>query len=371
MKALKRLSIIAAVCGLGLTAGLTPATAAVPEAAVALKAGADRGIADGYPGIVGLVRDGSQTQYIQAGVGDRGTRTPADPKAKFRIGSNTKSFTAATVLLLEADGLLSLDDTVAKWLPNAVNANGYDGSKITVRQLLNQTSNLPDYTMNIDGYTVNPNWTPQRLVDGALRKRPPNAQPGQKWEYANTNYVLAGMVIRAVTGNEPAAEMKTRIFDRLGLADTSLPTTDNNIYGNFLHGYYLAGPVMLDMTVTSVQATQTAGAIISTLDDLGTFERALVGGTLLPPAQQAELKTTVPTGIAGSTYGLGLMRVDTSCGRTAWYHNGAVPGYYSFHITSDDGSKQVVEANNENHLVQGTPGQTHTQEGALNAFCAL
>ncbi|WFB05692.1 beta-lactamase family protein [Streptomyces sp. LX-29] len=366
----RRLSIVAVACGLGLSAGLSPATAAVPEAAVILKAGADRGVADGYPGIIGMVRDGAQTQYVQAGVGDRGTRVPADPKAKFRIGSNSKSFTAATVLLLEADGLLSLDDTVATWLPNAVKANGHDGSKITIRQLLNQTSNLPDYTMNIDGYTVNPDWTSQQLVDGALRKRPPNAQPGEKWEYTNTNYVLAGMIIKAVTGNEPAVEMKTRIFDRLGLTDTSLPTTDNNLYGNYLRGYYLAGPFILDMTVTSVQATQTAGAIVSTLDDLATFERALVDGTLLPPAQQTELKTTVPTG-TGAHYGLGLMRIDTPCGRPAWYHNGAVPGYFSFHITSDNGAKQVVEANNENHLIGGTPGQAHTQEAALNAFCAL
>ncbi|MEU1866614.1 serine hydrolase domain-containing protein [Streptomyces gardneri] len=367
---LKRLSVIAAVCSISLTIGLGTAEATVPDAAAALKAGADQGIADGYPGIIGMVRDGAQSQYIQAGVGDRGTGVPADPKAKFRIGSNTKAFTAATVLLLEADGLLSIDDTVAKWLPDAVNANGHDGSKITIRQLLNHTSNLPNYTMNIDGFTTGRVWTPQQLVDGALRKRQPNAQPGEKWEYTNTNYVLAGMIIRAVTGNEPAAEMKTRILDRLGLADTTLPTTDNNIYGNFLRGYYLAGPFILDMTVTNVSATQTAGAMISTLDDLATFQRALVGGTLLPPAQQTELKTTVPTG-AGPDYGLGLMRLDTPCGRTAWYHNGVVPGYFSFHLTSEDGAKQVVEANNESHLISGTPGQNHTGAAAVNAFCAL
>ncbi|MFC9705302.1 serine hydrolase domain-containing protein [Streptomyces sp. NPDC056943] len=147
---------------------------------------------------------------------------------------------------------------------------------MTIRQLLNHTSNLPNYTMNIDGYTTGRAWTAQQLVDGALRKRQPNAQPGEKWEYTNTNYVLAGMIIRAVTGNEPAVEMKTRIFDRLGLADTTLPTTDNNLYG-----------------------------------------------------------------------------------------------YFSFHLTSEDGAKQVVEANNESHLISGTPGQNHTGAAAANAFCAL
>lgn len=366
---IRRSAVVTAACAIALSTGISPASASVPEAAEALEAGIERGMDAGYPGIIGMVRNGDETRYLQAGVGDRGTREPADPEAKFRIGSNTKSFTAATVLLLEADGVLSLDDTVADWLPGAVDANGHDGSKITIRQLLNHTSNLPEYTMNIDGYTINPEWEPQELVDGALRNRPPNAEPGEEWEYTNTNYVLAGMVIEAATGNEPAEEMRTRIFEPLGLSDTSLPTKDNELHGNHLTGYFLVGPIFLEMTTTSVQATRTAGAIVSTLDDLADFERALVGGALLPPEQQAELKTTVPTG-TGSGYGLGLLRVDTECG-PAWFHNGGVPGYYSFHITGDDGERQVVEANNEFHLKRDTPGQTATTEGGFDAFCAL
>lgn len=361
---------IAAACGLGLLAGPAPAAASVPSAAQVLQAGANLGVGNGYPGVIGMVRDGARTQYVHAGVGNRDDNTPADPQARFRIGSNTKAFTAATILLLEADGVLSLDDTVADWLPDAVNSNGYDGSEITIRHLLNHTSNIPDYTMNYDGYLPIGGWDPQVLVNGGLKKRPPNAEPGTKWEYANTNYILAGMIIQAATGNSPAVEMKNRIFDPLGLTDTGLPS-GYNMTGNHLRGYFYVGPFLTNYTSMNVQAIWTAGAIVSTLDDLAKFERALIGGTLLPPAQQAELKTTVPTGVADQHYGLGIVKRGTPCGEQVWYHFGMVPGYFTFHITSDDGAKQVVEANNEYHLLQNTTGQNNTVTAGLNAFCAL
>ncbi|MEO3781926.1 serine hydrolase domain-containing protein [Actinocorallia sp. B10E7] len=363
-------SVIAAACGLGLLAGPAPATASVPSAATILQAGTAQGVTNGYPGVIGLVRDDGQAQYAHAGVGNRDNNTPADPQAKFRIGSNSKVFTAATILLLEADGVLSLDDTVAKWLPNAVTTNGYDGSKITIRQLLNHTSNIPNYTMNYDGYLPVGGWAPQNLVNGGLKKRPPNAEPGTKWEYSNTNYILAGMIIQAATGNTPAVEMKNRIFDPLGLSNTSLPT-GVNMTGNHLRGYFYVGPVITNFTAMNVEAIWTAGAVISTLDDMATFTRALVGGTLLPPEQQAELKTTVPASSSTATYGLGLFKVQLSCGKVAWYHDGMVPGYVSFQATSDDGAQQVMSAANEAHLASGTNGQKNLQAAVLNAFCAV
>lgn len=367
MKA-KRLTVIAVACGLSAFVGLSPAQASVASATPVLQAGLNQGIVDGYPGAIAMIRDAGQTQYLHAGVGSRDTNVPADPAAKFRIGSNTKSFTAATVLLLEADGLLSLDDTVDHWLPGLIDRNGFDGTKITLRQVLNHTSGLRDYTMNYNGFLGTSTWTPQQLIDGALNK-PPLARPGEKWAYTNTNYVLAGMVIKAVTGNDPAVEMQQRIFTPLGLTSTSLPA-GNTLTGNYLRGYFITGPFIWDYTTQSVQATWTAGAIVSTLTDLGTFERALVGGTLLPPQQQAELKTTVPTGYAGVEYGLGLQRVQSPCG-PVWYHSGVVPGYFSFHMTADDGVKQIVQINTEYHLLGDTDGQQHTGAAATNAYCAI
>ena len=112
--------------------------------------------------------------------------------------------------------------------------------------------------------------------------------------------------------------------------------------------------------------------MVSTLDDLATFDRALFTGRLLPPAQEAELKTTVPIGGGTSSrYGLGIGQYQTPCGQWVWTHTGDVLGYVSTWEISDDGSKQVLVANNEYHMKEGTKGETDIQKGVDNAFCAL
>ncbi len=366
-KAFGAVAVAAALIGLA-----SPASAETP--AEILQAGAQAGVSAGYPGVIGLVRNGESTQYIHAGYGNLTTKTPADPKARFRIGSDTKAFTAAVLLQLEAEGKLSLDDTIARWLPGSVNANGNDGTKITVRQVLHQTSGLPDYTGDsrfLNSYVANTNprqaWPPQTLVDIATS----HPSLGTSFHYSNTNYILAGMVIKAVTGNEPAVEMQRRIFEPLGLSNTSFPTADPGMSGNYLNGYYISfGLFYNDFTVSNVQAFGTAGAIVSTEDDLATFERALLSGKLLPPHQQAELKTTVPIDNAGNQYGLGIGLSPTACGM-AWNHSGGVLGYFNTWLTSDDGSKQVLVAANENHLAgAATRGQTTLGNAALKAYCA-
>lgn len=367
--------------GVGPAAADAPATGTSTSAAATpadiLQAGAQQGIADGYPGVIGMVRQGDATQYVHAGVGNRATKVPADPKAKFRIGSNTKAFISTVLLQLEGEKRLSLDDTVAKWLPGAVAANGYDGSRITIRQLLNHTSGLPDYlgSLQINGpYFLNTNprevLPPQTLVNVALGMRAPTTTPGEKFGYSNTNYVLAGMVIKAVTGSEPAAEVQRRIIEPLGLRDTSFPTADPALYGNYLHGYVIRAILIDDGTVSNVQVTGSAGAMVSTMDDLAAFSRALLTGKLLAPAQMTELKTTVPV-TADIGYGLGIEHMKLSCGKWAWGHNGAVLGYFSEWLSSEDGTQQVMHANNEFHLLGGTPGQTHTYKAMTDAFCAL
>ncbi|MEV0537097.1 serine hydrolase domain-containing protein [Kitasatospora sp. NPDC050463] len=376
-----RLTAVGAALALAALAGVEPAHADAPTAAAVLQAGAQQGVADGYPGVIGLVRQGDTTRYVHAGVGDLTTRVPADPSAKFRIGSNTKAFTATVLLQLEGEQRLSLDDTVDRWLPGAVAANGYDGTRITIRQLLNHTSGLPDYAKDTAfslSYALNtePNkpWPPQTLVDLALAQHKPTGAPGGQWSYSNTNYVLAGMVIRAVTGNDAAAEVRHRIIEPLGLRDTTFPTSDPTLSGTYLHGYEypVIGIGIRDVSVSDVQTFGAAGAIVSTLDDLTAFSRALVTGRLLAPAQEAELKTTVPVTADGTVgYGLGIVHVQLPCGQWAWSHNGAVLGYFSDWYTSDDGSRQVARANNEFHLLAGTRGQQDTGKATVDAYCAL
>ncbi|TMZ52978.1 class A beta-lactamase-related serine hydrolase, partial [Klebsiella pneumoniae] len=195
---------------------------------------------------------------------------------------------------------LSLDDTLDTWLPRVVDTGDHDGSAITVRQLLNHTSGLPEYMNDprvLVSYTANLNphkrWRPQELVDIALDHAPTGA-PGERPSYSNTNYQLAGMVIEAVTGNSPDLEVRERILTPLGLHDTDFPT-DPEPQGDWLRGYFRVGGLPpRDVTVSNVQATGAAGAMVSTLDDLARFERALLSGELFPEPQLAELKNIVP-----------------------------------------------------------------------------
>lgn len=382
----RRLVPVAAAAFL-LMAGAGTATAAVPATGSAtagvstaaqapadiLQAGAQQGIADGYPGVIGMVRKGDTAQYVRAGLGDLTNRVPADPKAKFRIGSNTKAFTATVLLQLVGEKKLSLSDTVAKWLPGAVAANGYDGSRITIRQLLNHTSGLPEYIGRVYSVGSDPYkaWAPQTLVDTALAQHAPTGEPGEKFGYSNANYVLAGMVIKAVTGEDAATQIQRRIIEPLGLHDTAFPVADPALYGNYLRGYAFQALIFTrDVTVSNVQAVGAAGAMVSTMDDMATFFRALISGSLLGPELTAELKATVPAA-TDTDYGLGVEHLKLPCGQWVWGHNGAVLGYFTEWFTSDDGEKQVLFATNEFHLSSGTKGQLDTNKAAAEAFCAL
>lgn len=361
----------------------TPSATSVPGIASAtpaqlLVSGARAAAAAGFPGVIGMVRNEPYKEYIAVGYRKYQTQQPADWSAQFRVGANTEAFTATVILQLEAEGVLSLDDTVHQWLPGVVAANGNDGTTITIRQLLDHTSGLPEYSSDAaftTTYALNfePNqpWPAQTLVNIALTHAPLHA-PGQQFAHANTNYVLAGMIIEAATGKTAAVEINSRILIPLALDDTSFPTADPQLYGNYLEGHSITWGIYRFVTASQVQAFGAAGAIVSTLDDLATFTRALIGGQLLPAAQQAALKTTVPVpnSNGSASYGLGILRVETNAG-PVWQHTGGVLGYYSLWLTSDDGSKQVVVAANEHHMSVGTSSQTKVGQAALDAYAAL
>ncbi|MBO2446116.1 beta-lactamase family protein [Actinomadura barringtoniae] len=359
----------------GAGADTTAADAAsVGRAGDVLRAGVTKVRSDnGLPGVIGMVRDGGATRYAAAGWGDQFRHVPADPRAQFRIGSNTKAFTATVILQLEARHRLSLDDKVAKYLPGVLARNGYDGRKITIRQLLNHTSGLQDYAgdVRVSGpyvADVDPNqrWAPRTLVDIATDKKPV-AAPGKTWHYSNANYVLAGMIIQRVTGRAPAVEVRDRIIKPLGLRHTTYPTSDPKLYGNWLHGYTLPR----DISFSNVQVFGAAGAIVSTQEDLANFSRALLTGRLLKPKQQRELETTVPVAkpANGVGYGLGVIKAKTKCGPVLT-HNGAVLGYLSFWYSSPDGKRQVTVATNEYHLLP-TKATESLGNAAIDAYCAI
>ncbi|WP_329314828.1 beta-lactamase family protein [Streptomyces sp. NBC_01278] len=338
--------------------GIHPA-AAQERAAAAPPAGLaealEQTVADGFPGVVAYARHGERKSRLAAGIADRASGERARPDMRFRIASNTKAFVSAVLLQLEGEGRLSLDDGVERWLPGAVRGNGNDGGAITIRQLLNHTSGIYDPTTEPEffaPYLERHDWgyvyTPREVIARAVRHAPYSA-PGAGWRYSNTNYLLAGLVIEAVTRHSAPFEIQRRILAPLGLTDTSFPLTDPAVHGPHLHGYDLAGR---DMTRFSPSYDWTAGAMISTVDDLARFHRALFTGRLLRPAQQRELLTTVR--FPGQpAYGLGVQRGNVTCGSgpdaervDVWATDGTGPGFMSMSLTTTDNARQLVFAVN-------------------------
>ncbi|MFE0250268.1 serine hydrolase domain-containing protein [Streptomyces sp. NPDC059010] len=293
-----------------------------------------------------------------AGVADTATGEAVRPGDRFRIASASKTFVATVVLQLAGEGRLSLDDTVEDWLPGVVSGNGNDGSGITVRQLLQHTSGLHNYTADLpvlgtvagfkaDRYRT---WTAEELIARAMRHRPDFA-PGTKWSYSNTGYIVVGMIIKKATGTSWQQEVTRRIIRPLHLRDTLAPTTQPHIPGRHLHGYSHfegSGPT-IDVTEFNPSAAGAAGAMISTAADLTRFYQALLGGRLLRPAQLTAMKTTVRTPPLdyvwpGASYGLGLMRIPLSCDGSYYSHPGDIPGYTTRNGVSADGRRVVVLA---------------------------
>ena len=310
-------------------------------------------------GTVGVIAQSTGPRghhYATAGVADTATGEPAQAGDRFRIASTTKSFVATVALQLVGEGRLSLDDTVEHWLPGVVTGNGNDGSKITVRRLLQHTSGLFNYTADLPelrsvaGFQAGrfTTRTASQLAAIAMRHAPDFA-PGTKWEYSNTNYILAGMIIDKVTGHTWQQEVIRRIVRPLGLRDTLAPHTYPYIPGPHLKGYSNfggSGPT-IDVTDFNPAAAGAAGAMISTTADLTRFYSALLGGRLLRPAQLAEMKTTVRAAALdpvwpGASYGLGLMRIPLSCGGAYYSHAGDLPGYTTRDGVSADGRRVVV-----------------------------
>jgi D-alanyl-D-alanine carboxypeptidase len=272
---------------------------------------------------------------------------------RVRIGSNTKTFTAVVVLQLVGEGKVALDAPVRRYLPGLLERYGQD-ARITVRQLLQQTSGLPDYDEVIFAESADllrlqhTYFQPYQLVDAAL-SRPARFPAGSRWEYSNTNYVLAGLLAERVGGRPIGEQITRRVIEPLRLRDTYWPAVgDQRIAGRHPHGYLAvqAGAPYTDVTELDPSLGWSAGQLVSTPGDVRTFLEALTGGRLLKPAQLAEMETTVAAPgfevTAGWRYGLGLARHDLPCGGVAWGHGGDIQGFETRNLVTADGRGAVV-----------------------------
>ncbi len=306
---------------------------------LALEAVVRRAVEDfELPGAVVQIRvDGEPSSTAAAGVADLESQRALVEEDRFRIYSVTKAVTAIVVLQLAEEGALSLDDTLADLLPAEVVGGVSNADRVTVRQLLAHTSGVPDHLDTVPpgaelppfigeylGQVESGEWrwySPQELVDFSSQFDPPFS-PGEGVAYSNTGYVLAGLVIETVTGNELGEEMEARVLEPLGLADTYLEsqTTPND----YVVGHQLVGdgaPVGLAGSNSSF--AWAAGGLISTVDDFGRLADAIFTGELLSEESLAEMLTFRTGERPGIGYGMGLYLVDTPWGELQMVEGGA------------------------------------------------
>ncbi|MGW4420515.1 serine hydrolase domain-containing protein [Streptosporangium sp. NPDC004631] len=317
----------------------------------------------GAPGVIVRVDDG-RGRPVEITEQAAWTRRDHLLKAgdEFRMGSSTKTMVATLVLQLVAEGGLALTDPVEKWLPGKVP----NGKAITLRMLLNHTGGLFDYTQDA---VVRPSmlgrdrrrWTSAKLLAVGV-KHDPLFAPGTKWSYSNTGYAAIGAVLERATGASLADLVRDRIARPLGLKHTYY-ATDSIWHGPHARGYEPDAAHMppsvpagfrnfagarhhghVNVSDNDPGWGGAAGAVVSTTQDWSRFHTALMSGALLPAAQTAQMRTTVPVDSrqpAGPGYGLGIQTGATPCG-TFWGHDGGMPGYLTTGLTDRTGSRTAT-----------------------------
>lgn len=343
-----RLTAVALLTGLAIAAvPHAPVTAAPPPAGpvvTELQQALDELVEDGAPGALLYTYDHGRVTELRSGVADLAAGTPMGPQDHFRIGSLTKTYVSTAVLDLVTKHRIRLGDPVRRYLPGFLNG----GRRVTVRQLLNHTSGLDEF--NDDPRVLAPYlegdlahmWTPQQLVRIALTHDSVSA-PGVAYHYSNTNYLLAGLLVQAVTGHPLGDVLGRRVFSPAHLESTTF-TASASLPAPAVHGYF---------TFSGDQPTDTypwaSGAAVSTAPDVARFYRLLLSGDLLSGRLLSMMRATVDASAedgAGTAYGLGLERFPTPCG-PAWGHGGNFPGYVTYVYSSPSGGRQTVLLLNE------------------------
>ena len=302
--------------------------------------------------IATLYRNG-RTTVLRAGRADL-TR-PGAPRLgdHMRIASISKAFSGAIALHLLAQGRLGLNDTIGQRLPGMVPAAW---SAVTVREMLNHTSGLPDYTQS-DGFieqaTKNPRGfvSPMRIIDW-VRGDELNFTPGSRYEYSNTDNIVVGLIAQRVTRQSYGQLLSRIVFRPAGLTQTTFPTLRISLPAPFLHGYQVApGKPPQDVTTfLSPSGAWASGAIVSTPANLGAFIRADLGGRFFGKAQRRQQMRFVrgsssPAGPGRNSAGLAIFRYQTPCG-TVYGHTGNFPGYVQWAAATADGRRSVTTSLN-------------------------
>ncbi|MBT2492298.1 beta-lactamase family protein [Streptomyces sp. ISL-96] len=375
-----RLAAVASVAVLSLAAGVAPAHAALPASATPTTAWSDSSAAPlagpdlrldrpalrdslaaihkaGIYGAYSAVRDGSQQWRGATGFADLDTERRMRPDFEHRIGSITKTFTAVAVLQQVHKGRIELDAPIGRYLPELI--PGERGRQVTVRMLLNHTSGIADYVLPaFPGLLENPG---KVLEDNRFRRldpeylarlglaAPPTAERGTH-AYANTNYVIAGLLLQKVTGQDAETYITRNVIRKAGLRHTYFPRSPyiSGPHAKMYESMYGYIEPARDFSAYDMSWAGTAGAMVSTMRDLNDFYRQLLGGKLLAPAELRAMKTTVPSyepepgQEVAMRYGLGIYTLRMPSGGWYWGHDGGVFGAGTWALSTEDGRRQVA-----------------------------
>jgi D-alanyl-D-alanine carboxypeptidase len=323
----------------------------------------DRIVSGGFPGAWAT---DSKCGSAAAGLANLLRNQPVEPDMKLRIASITKSFVGAVALQLVAERRLGLDDSLGQWVPGILPYANF----VTVRQLLQHTSGVPDYLAAPPDSVIyqiargeisrNRTFTPAELV-ALIADQPRHALPPNEAEYSDTNYILVGMVIEAVTNRSVQDEVRRRFIIPLHLTHTSFPETYPYLTPPFARGYSYpvdaeGSPILtgglIDFTNYNPSFLGAAGAMISNPEDLNRFMKALVGGSLLPPHLTHLMKQSVPITLPEGLFppgfgaGLGVWTWDLQnqvpgCNQRIIGHEGETLGYNSWSFADVNGRRAI------------------------------
>src|SRR5215210_4409410 len=323
----------------------------------------------GPPGVIAVVQRGKHRKVHTFGVRNIKSGLPIRVDDRMRIASVAKAFSGAVALSLVSKGALSLNDTIGKLLKDLPEPPPAAWADITLRQLLNHTSGLPDILEDKDfvdalGDSLTKAPPPEKLLTYVYNNDPPlRFVPGSKYQYSNSDNIAVALMVEVATGKSYEDLLRERVYKPLGLRKTSLPR-GTNLRKPFIHGYDNDPSQQPPEDVSEVLASGwvwASGGMVSTPSEFNTFVRGYVGSDLFDLRTRAHQRQVFeggrsdPPGPGKNSADLGIFRYETRCG-TVWGHTGNYPGYTQFMAASPDGKRSVtVSVNEQLSPIQGAP----------------
>jgi D-alanyl-D-alanine carboxypeptidase len=328
----------------------------------------------GPPGVIAVVRRGERREVHTFGVANLKSERPMRLDDRMRIASAAKAFSGAVALSLVDEGTLSLDDTIGERLSGLPEPPPAAWADVTLGQLLNHTSGLPDFSENdafldaVVGRLRHPD-PPAKLLAYAydLNGGDPLFEPGSEYRYSNTDNVAVALMVEDATGDAYEDQLKKRVYRPLGLKSTSLPVGPE-LQKPYIHGYDLSEQPPEDVSeLIAAGWAWASGGVVSTPADIDAFVRGYVGGELFDRETRRQQREVFegggsePPGPGENSAGLGVFRYETACG-AVWGHTGNTAGYTQFMAASPNGKRSATVSIN---------AQITQKLGDPEAFAAL